>query len=125
MRISDWSSDVCSSDLEGQLLRRSDLDGLAGRRIAAFTRRAVLYLEFAEAVQRDFLALRCGVRDGGEDAIDIFARIGLGNAVRGGKGVGYVTIVHEDHSILQNCHPDTNHIVVGGDRKSTRLNSNH
>src|SRR3546814_4026187 len=31
---------------EGQLLRRSDLDGLAGRRIAAFTRRAVLYLEF-------------------------------------------------------------------------------
>src|SRR3546814_1740775 len=73
---------------EGQLLRRSDLDGLAGRRIAAFTRRAVLYLEFAEAVQRDFLALRCGVRDGGEDAIDIFARIGLGNAVCGGKGVG-------------------------------------
>src|SRR3546814_18529205 len=88
---------------EGQLLRRSDLDGLAGRRIAAFTRRAVLYLEFAEAVQLDFLALRCGVRDGGPAAIIRFAPIGIGSAVGGVTGVGLVTVVSEEPSILQNC----------------------
>src|SRR3546814_2836612 len=31
MRISDWSSDVCSSDLHGRFRRRRDQDRAAGR----------------------------------------------------------------------------------------------
>src|SRR3546814_5072069 len=39
MRISDWSSDVCSSDLLADVLRRAHLeDGIAWSRIAVLVR---------------------------------------------------------------------------------------
>ena len=58
---------------KGQLLRRCDLDDFASAWIAAFACRAVLYLELAESVQRDFLTLGGGFGDGGEDGIDQLA----------------------------------------------------
>src|SRR3546814_9537938 len=41
MRISDWSSDVCSSDLHDRADFASDLASFAGKRIAADPERAV------------------------------------------------------------------------------------
>src|SRR3546814_4241991 len=43
---------------KGQLLRRSDLNGFAGRGIPAFARRGFLNLELAEAVEGNLFAPR-------------------------------------------------------------------
>src|SRR3546814_1135804 len=106
MRISDWSSDVCSSDLG---LSRGEPDGRA--RLAAFFRR------YAEIVSEDFG--RCFVlTDFSEMAEDERettrkAQLALGKAV--------AVMIEEgiaDGSVRQ-CKP----VVTSRDRKSPRLNS--
>ena len=52
------------------------------------------HLELAEPVQRDFLALGRRVGDRGKDAVNVFARVGLGYAVGSGESVGKITVVH-------------------------------
>src|SRR3546814_2832176 len=102
MRISDWSSDVCSSDL------------VIGRHIAPFSgvgdvgeilhhaRRARPERHFAYTTQRD----------GGADLAALGAEAQAG---RNGVEIGYGL----DSAALQRRRRK------GGDRKSTRLNSSH
>src|SRR3546814_4263293 len=65
MRISDWSSDVCSSDL---LLARRDDDGIFGGvvariRLAAETHEPVGFARHRRDDDRDLVALRDFARD--------------------------------------------------------------
>src|SRR3546814_15483726 len=65
MRISDWSSDVCSSDLLGlrrsRLLRGRLARATAGRLVVAF---AELFLAHRGSLRRSGLALEHGVGGG-------------------------------------------------------------
>ena len=79
---------------EGQLLGSCDLDHGTGRRIAALASRLILDLELAKAVQRNFVALRRGTGDRGEDAVDILTRVGLGQTMIGGQSFGEFSVVH-------------------------------
>ncbi|VXC53365.1 hypothetical protein SPHINGOAX6_20244 [Sphingomonas sp. AX6] len=81
---------------EAQLLRCGDLNGRAGRGVAAFAGRAVLDLELAEAVQRHFFALRGGIGDRRENGIDDLAGVGFGQAMIVGNNVGEIGIIHLD-----------------------------
>src|SRR3546814_5913730 len=65
MRISDWSSDVCSSDLE-----------------------------LAEAADRDFVTLGRGVGDNGKDGVDGLAGVGLAEIQRCGDAVRQFGMIH-------------------------------
>src|SRR3546814_8478842 len=79
MRISDWSSDVCSSDL---------LNAFAGniasdRGAVALARDLIDLVDIDDALLRFFDVAVCGLQKFGDDAFDIFADIaGLGQ--RGG-----------------------------------------
>src|SRR3546814_9678940 len=53
MRISDWSSDVCSSDLAAQCLDRVGLADLAGTRASALSYGDQRRLEIARALASD------------------------------------------------------------------------
>src|SRR3546814_13095075 len=57
MRISDWSSDVCSSDLVGELLPPL---ALMRRRHAAFDGQAIVEQEHALACPMPQIAMRSG-----------------------------------------------------------------
>src|SRR3546814_8009130 len=105
MRISDWSSDVCSSDLLRQLVETilRDLD-LLGRLDVEVVVEGVVHHVLAE---RDELAAQVEVVDGlavvgGIDDGDV-ARLELGQILRAAD-VGQRALL---------------------DRKSTRLNSSH
>src|SRR3546814_7413175 len=100
MRISDWSSDVCSSDLDGDLAaaprllrQRDDLH----RRGERFVRTLPLVAD-AEAVARHADSTQFVDPPGRERAL------------------GAAPI--EDEA-------DIGHVLARGDRKSTRLNSSH
>src|SRR3546814_6985626 len=117
MRISDWSSDVCSSDLPIVLARRK-LDHAqrlahapAGDHLAGNGRR-LLYVAFgaggAGAVD-DFLRGATA-----QHADDLRAQISLGIVV----SVGLRSLVSDAECLAAGHDGDT-------DRKSTRLNSSH
>src|SRR3546814_8660317 len=107
MRISDWSSDVCSSDLLGvdrQRPRQGDALAHAARKMAG-----VGVLETAKAVFMDQFA----------GAIPAF-------------GTGYAAHLQSDGDVLEDRPPRQQQILLqhesdlrGRDRKSTRLNSSH
>src|SRR3546814_4767714 len=103
MRISDWSSDVCSSDLlfaavqrvlhrlcgrKAELARSGDLHRRARGRVAAFTRRLVLNLELAKARQRHFRAALGGVHDRLENRVHGLLGFCLGQAAFAGDTIG-------------------------------------
>src|SRR3546814_8366555 len=113
MRISDWSSDVCSSDLQELLFRVGEAVGLL--------QRALAQADEVEDLERpaDVRAFLC--RDGERSEVDVVQLVA--ELVREG---------HED--ILENGHPAEQLQVLERagaagmndpvrDRKSTRLNS--
>src|SRR3546814_951591 len=118
MRISDWSSDVCSSDLMRRLVAVVDGDGeilglsrqRAGRHDDAFESRAELLvylvgdlLPDAEVGQRLAHGFELAQRPANEPVLEVrFRRDGAG-----GRGRGAVDE------------------LLGQDRKSTRLNHSH
>src|SRR3546814_2156705 len=100
MRISDWSSDVCSSDLErlGDVLAQL-------RKIIRPTARACRRRRHDDALARQVLGKRA--------ARGTFAQMGLDGGVPGGD-------------LAQRLILAGGLLGVGkGDRKSTRLNSSH
>src|SRR3546814_8392413 len=112
MRISDWSSDVCSSDLSkrtAQFVGRHFGDDIerAARRVA--TKKYALWAAqhlYAFDVEQVLIA-RCGARD--IDAVVMNRRAGVGcDTKRGSPNPASI---------------DDRHRIV--DRKSTRLNSRH
>src|SRR3546814_8654851 len=113
MRISDWSSDVCSSVLLGEALLQLFLVVVAGR---GFN----LRLDFLDA-RGDAFLLAGAVDDGGVFLLDLDL---LGGAEIGQRGLldrqaelfGDHRAAGEDGDVLE-------HFLA--DRKSTRLNSSH
>src|SRR3546814_2804955 len=105
MRISDWSSDVCSSDLADQNLDRGEADGEAERH------------RQHDAAMRDAPSLE---QIPGADAADDEGRreVGGEHHVREAVKEGRVEYRLEPVDHIENA-------VAQGDRKSTRLNSSH
>src|SRR3546814_1858623 len=100
MRISDWSSDVCSSDLGQEGVEGDDLHAQAQR---AFGDDAA---DIATADQAERLLRQLDAHE----AV-LFPLAGL----RRGVGFGNLARQREHHRDR----------MFGGDRKSTRLNSSH
>src|SRR3546814_10248851 len=100
MRISDWSSDVCSSDLRDPLLEHRD-----GRVLQARIGHALFV---ARETPRDFLGAFVGVSRGQEEGFRRLAMLAAPGAAAHRLGRGMPAL----------C-PATI------DRKSTRLNSSH
>src|SRR3546814_7648716 len=126
MRMSDWSSDVCSSDLQGLAVGQGELfgEGLghAGEPeggeafVGVMDEHAVISWWSVEVV----LAADVGVPDG----------IGVGGGVRQERLVEAVLQDRGDRSVAGGA--DRQAAPAGGldahravDRKSTRLNSSH
>src|SRR3546814_8665136 len=98
MRISDWSSDVCSSDLGGT--RRN-----AQRKIADWS---IARIALADRTVEREIGRRFGEID-----ID---RTRSDKPLENGHVAGRFLVDHRREEIT---------IVMAGDRKSTRLNSSH
>src|SRR3546814_8894769 len=99
MRISDWSSDVCSSDLEALLFASkagADPEKVRGALMGGFASSRILELHGKRMVERNF---EPGFR------IELHQK-DLGLALAGARALGISL-------------PNT------ADRKSTRLNSSH
>src|SRR3546814_5854837 len=111
MRISDWSSDVCSSDLLGQL-RLADAGGAKEE-------------EAAERPVR-VLQARAGTADGGGHGLH---GIGLADHALADflLHLEQLLALALQHLVDWNAGParDDRGDVLGRDRKSTRLNSSH
>src|SRR5690348_4587539 len=67
-------------DAEGDLLRRLDLDRLAGRRVAAHARRTVAHLKDAEARDADLVALLEVPHDQADELVEGAGGVLLGHA---------------------------------------------
>src|SRR3546814_2695668 len=127
MRISDWSSDVCSSDLElsrnlvfqalcggeRDLASGRDLHRFARARIASRAGRRRFDAEFSEAVDVDLFTGGGRVADRSDHAVDELASIGFADVLVFGDLLCEFLRIHEDSF---DCMED---------RKSTRLNSSH
>src|SRR3546814_9839162 len=78
-----------------------DGQGLASGRVPAFPCGAVLDLELAEPVERNFLALGRSLAYPCEHRIDNLARVSLGDPLFGGDLFGKISVVHgrsEEHT---------------------------
>src|SRR3546814_8714275 len=116
MRISDWSSDVCSSDLE---IRTADYCGLAPREpdfdfkaVMKRIRTIIEVIEPADSVER-YTGLGVDVRLGYAKIVDPWTVEIDGTERLTGRAI----------VIAAGGEPDIPDIP--GDRKSTRLNSSH
>src|SRR3546814_5415491 len=112
MRISDWSSDVCSSDLAGQ--RQQGLDRALAEAALAHDDGAVMVLE------------RAGDDLGGRGA----AGVDQHDDRKAVRGVARPGIIAFDVALLAAALGDDLAMLQEGvgqaeDRKSTRLNSSH
>src|SRR3546814_1755134 len=105
MRISDWSSDVCSSDLEVDSHRRAEHNATACGAVR-LDRLAV------ERDHRRPVAVELQLEDAGIGGVDQPEPKSL--AGPDGKGVGHLAV--DRHRVAD---------AAGQDRKSTRLNSSH
>src|SRR3546814_9152159 len=111
MRISDWSSDVCSSDLglSGATMRIATFNleslDLAPGAEAAFARRAAVLRPQLEALRADILCLQ---------EVN-------GQHVAGESGRALTAL----ERLLAKTRYDGYHRFASPDRKSTRLNSSH
>src|SRR3546814_2249880 len=124
MRISDWSSDVCSSDLTRaslQLVTVADQDGRTIRNLVALTL-ATIGIDDA-----DFT----GTRDSDQQAV--LVGDGLEVVYARGTGSTRVDTVRRRRARSRAADVEGTHRQLGtrltdrlcGDRKSTRLNSSH
>src|SRR3546814_5365405 len=104
MRISDWSSDVCSSDLQGDQQRRQPEDGLDDER--GFRPRAV------RAIHTGWLGLEIDLPETEADEDD-------GN----GREIGLVGL--ESREGYDPGAGNAQRQKQEGERNSTRLNSSH
>src|SRR3546814_10322997 len=103
MRISDWSSDVCSSDLFGAgELADAHRDAEARGMVGPFTRDDFIFGRTAPPRQRPFLQRR------------------LGMLRRRRLSLDHITPMFEDEGAS-----GIDALVEIEDRKSTRLNSSH
>src|SRR3546814_5877554 len=116
MRISDWSSDVCSSDLllrVDQLLDHAQIDD-----------REVLAEDVVEAalrdahVERHLAALEAVDRDAAARLLALLA-------AAGGLALTRADTASDAHPALAGAIVVTKFVKVDRDRKSTRLNSSH
>src|SRR3546814_10392487 len=123
MRISDWSSDVCSSDLQGYwekiqaVLRKHDVLLIADEVITGFGRTGNLFGCETFGIKPDMMTLAKQL-SGAYMPISavlvtdaIYQVLADNSARRGSFGQGYTYSAH------QVCAPE--------DRKSTRLKSRH
>src|SRR3546814_8834871 len=123
MRISDWSSDVCSSDLVGVVF-----DPLDARRDA--------FLVALEVDQAIVLLVTAANMTGGDPAVMV-AATGVGLALDQRRMRAALVQIRGDHTHhgaaarrsgfeCHQCHgilPQA--LAITSDRKSTRLNSSH
>src|SRR3546814_4922969 len=120
MRISDWSSDVCSSDLE---YGTQVVAGTHPKKAGTEVNGVPIYASVAEAVAETGATASCifipapGVKDAVMEAAE--------------GGVEFIVVITEGvpahdeawfYNKLQRDFPD---VQLLGDRKSTRLNSSH
>src|SRR3546814_7705788 len=112
MRISDWSSDVCSSDL-GDAFARRHLDG---GDLAIERARFLRLLRAFEAGDRERVLIGAGEL--------IFGGGFLGEAAHQPAGLIGILEPVEEHMILEHIMPEPRARAML-DRKSTRLNSSH
>src|SRR3546814_2440191 len=118
MRISDWSSDVCSSDLGTDAFFRHDDDGLAN----------ALVRQLIERDEHEGAAL--ARRRGRLDKKILLAALLIGAFLHRShaEGVGFigVTVAGIRNRDGRNCFLFYCHAAAPAlDRKSTRLNSSH
>src|SRR3546814_11178864 len=74
MRISDWSSDVCSSDLDDELIARGIVSGLRAFGITADRVESVAHAELArQTTHCDAMVLDLGLPD--EDGMQLLVRM--------------------------------------------------
>src|SRR3546814_6789351 len=112
MRISDWSSDVCSSDLPPDDVQVGGLGPIADRALrAGGNHRGLLEQRVVLALQLAKLAL--GLFQGGFQG-EPFDQHGL-PGFQGDEGMGDALAAGEEKAWA----------LFGVDRKSTRLNSSH
>src|SRR3546814_5542007 len=128
MRISDWSSDVCSSDLgqDGDLGVDVDAGGVAG-----LVRAILRHAHVADAYADDPAAVVVQRFCGGEAGIDLDAQgFGLRRQPRAHRAEAddeVALVVHtrrHDRRLVAAGFREEPELVAG-DRKSTRLNSSH
>src|SRR3546814_1294987 len=106
MRISDWSSDVCSSDL---VFDRHELAGDVGEDFGDVERLAEEALDLARACDDQLIFFRKLVH--AENRDDVLQRLVLLQRFLNAAG-GFIMLLADDRGGQQ-------------DRKSTRLNSSH
>src|SRR3546814_3963545 len=114
MRISDWSSDVCSSDLISRLMPSPDKnrhDGYLERYLTTGERRII-------GIGRTVLACR---RDGSTFPVEL----SVGEAISDKQRVftGFIRDLSERHETQERLEELQSKLIQ--DRKSTRLNSSH
>src|SRR3546814_6877494 len=126
MRISDWSSDVCSSDLRGAPKRGGSGDQAIAARLSDQDRgRRRIFLDLlAQAVDVGLQRVR---GDAGIVAPDLAAQL-----LAADHGIAAAVEILEDRSLLLGQPHLLLRLAVGQqlcagaeDRKSTRLNSSH
>src|SRR3546814_9212531 len=104
MRISDWSSDVCSSDLSFKTSRNSAIRADDHHRLANFIDRAAVVHRAAEVGLQLWNTSHAGKQRCHEEAAELWLQ----------RSIGPRPV--EAHLIRH---------LAKGDRKSTRLNSSH
>src|SRR3546814_4251727 len=130
MRISDWSSDVCSSDLQGVYELDKDVFVLTGDYLRLDTQDSVITardsLEYWQgrglAVARGDAVAVQPAEGGGENRIE--AAILTAELVEGADGSLEIQVINALDGVTITTPTD---VARGreGDRKSTRLNSSH
>src|SRR3546814_1918984 len=118
MRISDWSSDVCSSDLLSERLSRAIV-----RARRENNRVAVLFLDLDRFKDiNDSLGHAAGDRILRSAAVRLQQTVGQHHTVARLSGDEF-TVVLENLESLADADKVAREIII--DRKSTRLNSSH
>src|SRR3546814_6396671 len=115
MRISDWSSDVCSADLE-RIVRRTDLVARPGGDEFTIVLVGIDNISKIEQIAQTII-----------DEVRKPLYIGNELQVQIGASIGIALIRADDDSPASALHlaDEAMYVAKQADRKSTRLNSSH